>query len=174
MPRYPVRQPDGQLAIWSTIVDHFVGFDYTADEATDELARNYQSPREEIAQRVYQVCMGVIPFDWWKDWADCLAWALSMHGEEDEGVIEALAMTTDAMTLRYIKQFVATCEAETTADNLRHELAAANARTEKAEAELEHLDTVLTRYLSGYTKRELDENQDEKDREELERLCGIR
>lgn len=27
MPHYPVLQPDGKLAIWSTIVDHFTCFD---------------------------------------------------------------------------------------------------------------------------------------------------
>jgi hypothetical protein len=171
MPHYPVLQPDGLLAVWSTIVDNFVAFDCNQVEAVRELSQWHTGNLAEVTAKVVN---GEIPFDHWNDWADCVAWAQFMHGVEDGTVKEAMQRTPDAMTRRYIEQFVATCKAESAADNLRHELAAANARTEKAEAELEHLDTVLTRYLSGYTKRELDENQDEKDREELERLCGIR
>lgn len=65
---------------------------------------------------------GSIPFDFWDDWPDCLAWAMYLHGEDNEGVKEALAMTTDAMTLRYIKMAVGRFTAEGEAADLRDEL----------------------------------------------------
>lgn len=133
MPHYPVLQPDGRLAVWSTIVDDFTAFDCTQAEAVSILQQWHTG---DLAAVTAKVAVGEIPFDHWHDWADCVAWAQFMHGAEDGTVKEAVERTPDAMTRRYIKQFVATCKAETAADDARAALAAATQRADATEREL--------------------------------------
>lgn len=133
MPHFPVLQPDGKLAVWSTIVDHFTALCCTPEEAVAKMALWHTGPLAELTQRVAN---GELPFDHWRDWPDCAAEALYRHGGTDETVREVLAMTDDPMTLRYIEMSVATWKAEASADDLRYELAAANARISALEAQL--------------------------------------
>ena len=35
-----IRQPDGKLAVWSTIVDDFLGIDMTVDEVVEEYRKS--------------------------------------------------------------------------------------------------------------------------------------
>lgn len=122
MPTYPVLQPDGKLAVWSTVVDHFLAFGCTADEATDELLTRTISPRDEVLHYVNEVAAGRIPFDWWSDWPERVAWAMFMHGADDDTVKEAMELTPDLMTRRYIEQFVMTCKAEGKQQDAEYEL----------------------------------------------------
>lgn len=141
MPRYPVLQPDGKLAIWSTIVDHFLAFDCTQDEAVQELSQYHTGP---IAETVRRTAAGEIPFEWCQDWADCVAEAHWRHGEENEAVQEAMTRTPDPMMRRYIGMCVATSKAEIAADDLRAALAAATARAEAAERNADDLSVMLS------------------------------
>jgi len=43
MPAYPVLQPDGQLAVWSTVVDNFIAFDLSVESATYVIGRSIAS-----------------------------------------------------------------------------------------------------------------------------------
>lgn len=115
MPRYPVLQPDGKLAVWSTIVDKFLGFDYTVQQAMEWLADRYENTPESFEYECVSVAAGVVP-DFMQDWAHNAAWALYLHGPDDKSVKLAMERTTDAMTRRYIEQFVMTCKAESRAD----------------------------------------------------------
>ncbi len=128
MPRYPVLQPDGKLAVWSTIVDKFLGFDYTVQQAMEWLADRYENTPESFEYECVSVAAGAVP-DFMRDWAHNTAWALYLHGPDDESVRRALERTPDAMTRRYIEQFVNTCKAESRADE-------AVERAEAAEAQL--------------------------------------
>ena len=133
MPSYPVLQPDGKIAIWSTVVDHFTYFDCDQADAVSILAERYRDG-DKVAEYVAQVAAGTIPLDWWQDWPGCLAWATFMHGEEDETVKEAIERTPDAMTRRYIAQCVRTCQADGRTEDARDALAEATKRAEQAEA----------------------------------------
>ncbi len=135
MPSYPVLQPDGQLAIWSTVVDNFTYFDCDRENAVAILAERYRDG-EKVAEHVAQVAAGTIPLNWWRDWPDLVAWATFMHDEEDETVKEAMKLTPDTMTRRYIAQVVKTCQADGRTDDARHELAIMTKRAEEAEFKL--------------------------------------
>jgi hypothetical protein len=136
MPTYPVLQPDGMIAIWSTVVDNFLGFGYTVDEATDELLTRTSSPRDMVKGYTQDVAAGRIPFDWWSDWPERVAWATLQQGEEDEGVKGAMALTPDPMTRRFIEQFVMTCRAEGKQQDAEYELQRANEKIKKLEERL--------------------------------------
>lgn len=136
MPHYPVLQPDGKLAVWSTIVDTFTAFDCTQADAVSILQQWHTG---NLSEATAKVANGEIPFEHWDDWAGCVAWAQFMHGADDATVKAALERTPDTMTCRYIEQFVATCQSEAIANDLRHErdqlraeLAAATQRAEAA------------------------------------------
>jgi len=125
MPRYPVLQPDGRIAVWSTIVDTFVGLDCSVDEATGIMMQWFDNEeRANVHGIVTRCAAGEKVFDWWDDWAKCLAWATYLHGVEDDTIKWATERTPDAMTRRYIEQFVRTCKAESRADEAEAELAA--------------------------------------------------
>lgn len=135
MPRYPVLQPDGKLAIWSTIVDKFLCFDYTVQQAMEWLADRYENTPESFEYECVSVAAGAVP-DFMRDWAHNAAWALHLHGPDDESVRRALERTPDAMTRRYIEQFVMTCKAESNGDELRVRATAAEARVRELEAQI--------------------------------------
>lgn len=136
MPTYPVLQPDGKIAIWSTVVDNFLGFDYTVDEATDELLTRTSSSRGLVKGYTQDVAEGRIPLDWWSDWPERVGWALFQQGSSDEGVTEAMARTPDPMTRRFIEQFEATCRAEGKQQDAEYELQRANEKIKKLEERL--------------------------------------
>lgn len=136
MPHYPVLQPDGKIAVWSTIVDSFTAFDCDQAEAVSELAQWHKGNLADVTARVAN---GEIPFDHWQDWADCAAWATFVHGADDATVQQAMERTPDAMMRRYLKQFVMTCKTEGTVYDLRVELATMTDRAEVAGAERDDL-----------------------------------
>lgn len=141
MARHPVLQPDGKLAIYGTVVDNFVALDCTVDEAIASLVTWYGPEHVDDLERVVKLCAaGQQVFEWWEDWPHRLAWAMRLHGADDSMVAEAWARTPDPMTRRYIEQFVATCKAESHADDLNTELIAARQRIAELEAVLAYID----------------------------------
>lgn len=115
MPHYPVLQPDGLLAVWSTIVDHFTAFDCSVEEATDKVSKWHTGDVLSVCQKV---AAGEKPFDHFGDWDDCVGQAVARHGEENETVKMALERTTDR---RIIDLIVAVWRAEKRADEAEYE-----------------------------------------------------
>lgn len=97
MPRYPVLQPDGQLAIFSTIVDAFTVFNRTESQAVQQMRRWYNNP--ELTEHVASVASGEIPIDFWKNWIEACAWMIFVNGDssnEDSSVFIAKSITPDS------------------------------------------------------------------------------
>lgn len=124
MPSYPVRQPDGQLAIWSTIVDHFTAFDCDIAECVEELAMRYRTSHAKLEQWCVDVQNGKIEYDYMRDWPDLLGVALARFGDDDETVKEAMERTPDELTRRYAKQVQHIWSIERRLDDMREKLAA--------------------------------------------------
>jgi hypothetical protein len=99
MPQYPVLQPDGQVAVWSTVVDHFIALNCTVGEAVDILTERYPD-RVKNGLIVQNLVDGIPAFDWWMSWPECLAWAIFRFGEDDEAVMDALAVSPDQTAAR--------------------------------------------------------------------------
>ena len=129
MPSYPVLQPDGQLAVWSTIVDHFTAFDCTPAEAAEVIDRQWRTPTPMTIDYCAAVQRGEKPFDHWQDWNSRVGFAMLQHGENDETVQQAIALTPD-MTIA--KLYYELGKAETAADELRFQLEDAIKRTQTA------------------------------------------
>ena len=121
MPQYPVLQPDGKLAVWSTVVDHFIALDCTREEAVSVLDRRY-SDHQRSVELVAKVAAGERPFERWDDWPDCVAWVVGRDGEEDADAKELLARTPDPMTRRYIEMRAALGKTEVRADEAQYGL----------------------------------------------------
>lgn len=116
MPHYPVLQPDGLLAVWSTIVDHFTAFDCSPTEAAEEISRWHTGNVTAICK---QVANGDKPFDHWKDWDDCVGEILARYGETDETVVMALERTLN----RRISDLIAALwRAESRADDYESQI----------------------------------------------------
>lgn len=88
-----VRQPNGKLARFSDVVDHFTHYNYSRDEAV-ELARESMG-REDAEQKVESGLRDEVP---WKHgvygdgsarWLDCLQTIESVHGKEERAKVEA-------------------------------------------------------------------------------------
>ena len=95
MPHYPVLQPDGQLAIWSTIVDSFTCFNCTPIEAADELMAWHKDESARALSLCERVAKGEIPFEHWRTWENRVTLAILQHGRDDETVQYALEITPD-------------------------------------------------------------------------------
>lgn len=97
MPHYPVRQPSGKLAIYSTIVDSFTMYDCDTAEAVNEILnwhKDTNPPR--LYGMVSDIAAGLDPetvCKHWHGWEYCLSWAAFMHGWQNEVVIEFMNMT---------------------------------------------------------------------------------
>ena len=87
MPAFPVLQPDGRLAIFSTVVEHFVAFDASVEEAVIEISERHRGP---IEWAVREVAAGRLPYDHFDTWTDCVSRAIFRHGDDDETVQMAL------------------------------------------------------------------------------------
>jgi len=129
MPGYPVLQPDGQLAVWSTIVDHFLAFDCAAEKAAQEIDWQLRQPNQRTIDICAAVQRGEKPFAHWQDWNSRVGFAMLQHGENDETVRQAIALTPD-MTIA--KLYYELGKAETAADELRFQLEDAIKRTQTA------------------------------------------
>ena len=113
MPHYPVLQPNGKLAVWSTIVDCFTALDCSVDDAAAEIGRWHSG---DVRGACVSVAAGLLPFDHWKDWDVCLGWVLVSVGENDESVKYALSITPDQTAARLYADLIRT---ERAADDLR-------------------------------------------------------
>ena len=117
MPHYPIRQPDGLLGVWSTIVDCIVAFDCLPTEAADEISRWHRGDHLAICERVAN---GDKPFSHWNDWDDCVGEMLARYGETDDTVMQALERTPN----RRISDLIhALWRAESRADDAECEVA---------------------------------------------------
>lgn len=119
MPSYPVLQPNGQLAVWSTVVDHFMAFDCTPYEAAAQIEWSRHQPTERAIELCAAVQRGEKPYDHWQDWDSRVGSAMSQHGENDETVLQAIALTPD-MTIA--RSYYELGKAESAADELRFQL----------------------------------------------------
>lgn len=95
MPQFPVLQPDGKLAVWSTIVDHFIALDCTEQDAVKVLSRRY-SDTASVRDGVARCARGELVNPWWMRWDRCVVWAIVQHGLDDETVHKALKLTPEA------------------------------------------------------------------------------
>lgn len=86
MPHYPVLQPDGQWAIYSTIVDAFTVMDATTEQALEELASWHRIPDEaKELDHLNRIASGEAPkYAHWHNWNYCAAWIIFFHGEHSE------------------------------------------------------------------------------------------
>lgn len=100
MPAFPVLQPDGKLAVFSTVVDSFVALDCSIEEATEEVSQRHSG---DVETTVKDVAAGRIPYPHFMEWADCVAWAIVRYGEEDETVLMALDRSYDVQDEIYQK-----------------------------------------------------------------------
>lgn len=81
MPHYPVVQPDGKFAVYSTVVDAFSCFDMTAEEALDELltwhrVKNYDAELDHLRR----MAAGEPPkYPSWRGWDETAAWVIFFH-----------------------------------------------------------------------------------------------
>lgn len=151
MARQPVLQPNGKLAIYGTIVDNFVALDCTVDQAIESLVTWYGPESVQEIERVVKLCAaGHQVFEWWHDWPERLAWAMYLHTKDDPMVRKAWYRTPNMITRRYIEQFVATCQAESRADELNTELTAAHQRIAELEAQLAAAGDYAGYYAAAY------------------------
>lgn len=86
MPHYPVLQPDGKFAIYSTIVDAFTVMDATAEQALEELTLWHRIPDEaKELDHLKRIAAGEVPkYAHWHSWDYCAAWIIFFHGRDDE------------------------------------------------------------------------------------------
>ena len=87
MGRQIVRQPNGKLAGFSSIVDNFVWYDATEDEARALLRKEYEA---EIERRIDAKMRAIDEPD---AWLDCVSIALLVHRDADH---ELVALLLDA------------------------------------------------------------------------------
>ena len=115
MPHYPVRQPDGKLAIYSTIVDAFTMYDCDTPEAVNEMLNwHMDTDPPTLYGMVSDIKFGQDPkrvCKHWQGWDECLAWSAYMHGWDDESVQVFINMTPVESRER-IRGMVASYQAE--------------------------------------------------------------
>ncbi len=51
MPRYPVKQPNGKYAIFSTVVDHFIAYDATPEEIMESFRQEAITESDRVTAR---------------------------------------------------------------------------------------------------------------------------
>lgn len=96
MPRCFVQQPNGLLAIWSSVVDDFVALDCTGPEAVvDELDnvlnQNYPGDlHADLCREMENIGRTGRAWQWAPTWEEALETIRELHGEET--LKERLAM----------------------------------------------------------------------------------
>lgn len=115
MPHYPVLQPNGNLAIWSTIIDSLVAVDLTVEQAARELASWHAGPNLTYCRAVAN---GSKPFGWWKSWVECLGWMIAREGESDPDIQYAVSITS-ASDMEGVHLYEVLIRAERAADDAR-------------------------------------------------------
>ncbi len=93
MPRCVVKQPNGKYAIWSSIVDHFISYDCTAEEAIAEEVRNslYSNYPGDLMHDVCQSWLNLHDngraWRWAPTWDEAISTIKELHGEEEAAKI---------------------------------------------------------------------------------------
>lgn len=113
MPRYPVLQPNGNLAIWSTIVDSLVAVDLTVQQAARELTCWHKGPNLTYCRAVAN---GSKPFEFWKSWDECLGLMIDREGESVPDIQYLISITPNMEGVRIYGKLI---DAERVADEAR-------------------------------------------------------
>lgn len=99
MPRAFVKQPDGRLAIWSSVVDQFVTVNCTADEAIAEAladdAKRGPYPgniREDLCRELENISNTGRAWEWAPTWDEAIVTILELHGAEEVTKLTQLMM----------------------------------------------------------------------------------
>lgn len=107
MPQRVVRQPNGKLALFSSVVDHFLYYDCDAEELYQIMIEEYDYNRRAAMQKL------MAGIDDWKPytfgikgtgrtrWNDDAFQALIVHGPENadlQKVLQASGMTAEEIT----------------------------------------------------------------------------
>lgn len=83
MPRCPVKQPNGQIAVWSTIVDDFTAFDCDTISLVEELMRGPQTYEpDEIGQALANIATTGKAWKWAPTFVEAMELIRELHGEE--------------------------------------------------------------------------------------------
>lgn len=100
MPHFPVLQPNGKFAIYSTIVDGITLYDCTIDEALSELEAWHVLDRETERQHLEEIAAGKQPrYKHWLQWTAVLPWSIFIHGEEDMKPFIEMTPASDLETI---------------------------------------------------------------------------
>lgn len=91
MGRQIIKQPNGLYAIWSTVVDHFVLYDATADEIVDEAIRENSPTREGVLKVIEELNNGGKPYyQFTMTFKEAIQTARRIHGKDDETLQDIL------------------------------------------------------------------------------------
>jgi hypothetical protein len=129
MPTYPVLQPDKRLAVWSTVVDHFIALGCNVADAAHIISMRHSGDVRKVCE---QVAAGEIPFDHFQKWEKLVGEVLGRYGEEDETVKLALERTPDR---RYPDLYAAVWRAEGRMDEAEYEAEKLRAQVEQLTAD---------------------------------------
>lgn len=83
MPSAPVLQPDGRMAVWSSIVDDFTFLNMTAPELAVELADSFQKYQpDEFVQALRNIHEHGRAWKWAPTWKEAMKTIRDLHGAE--------------------------------------------------------------------------------------------
>jgi hypothetical protein len=109
MPRRVIKQPNGKLAIFSTIVDHVVYYDCTPDEAIELIIQEDRLCPDDARVKVQRGIDDLDPYtgkpgDGHQRWDDDMFQMLIIHGGDsmDQKVLAECGMESDEIE-RWIK-----------------------------------------------------------------------
>ena len=84
MGRHIVKQPNGKLAIFSTIVDNFIITDATPEEYIQfRIAEETQRIKKDIAEIVVKLDAGKRPTHYHYTWEEALECLERVHGKDE-------------------------------------------------------------------------------------------
>lgn len=88
MPKQIVVQPNGMLALWSTVVDDFVCFDATEEEIADELSDGLiRIWRQRVKDVLAELRKGGKPYrDFTRSFDECVSTIREIHGGDTESL----------------------------------------------------------------------------------------
>lgn len=88
MGKQVVLQPDGKLAVWSTIVDAFVMYDATIEDVVeDDLQELRRRLTEQLTEVVEKLKRGEKPYrQFTKTYDECVSEIAERYGDDDECV----------------------------------------------------------------------------------------
>lgn len=91
MPRAIVKQPDGQYALWSTVVDNFVTVNATVEDLVAEELRHpraslyhggIQKLQEDLCREVVNLADTGRAWKWAPTWDEAVKIIRDLHGED--------------------------------------------------------------------------------------------